>query len=446
MTNNRAEHRSPQTARLAERSELRREIADAVNRTPVIDIHTHLFPPAFGELSLSGIDELLTYHYLIAETFRSTSVAFESFWQMSKTEQADLIWQTLFVENTPLSEAAQGIVTVLTAFGLDPCARDLTEAREFFRSRCAEEHLVQVLDMAGVSEVVMTNDLLDPREAYLWENGASVDERFRAALRMDRLLNDWPNAAARLAQLGYRADARSLGGKTAAEARRFLDKWIELMRPLYMAVSLPDDFEFPDSDTRDRVLREVVFPTAREHNLPFAMMVGVRRGVNPALRWAGDGVGRADMKAVERICAENPDVRFLATFLSRENQHELCVAARKFNNLMPFGCWWFLNNPSIISEITRERLELLGTSFIPQHSDARILEQLIYKWKHSRRVISESLAESYEQLLAAGRAPTRAEVERDVARLFHGNFRECVGLAAEKEKEPVENSDMITAY
>src|SRR5207248_4150352 len=87
----------------------------------------------------------------------------------------------------------------------------------------------------------------------------------------------------------------------------------------------------------------------------------------------------ADVTALERICAEYPDVRFLVTILSRENQHELCVSARKFNNLMPFGCWWFLNNPSIVSEITRERLELLGSSFIPQHSDASVLEQLIYK-------------------------------------------------------------------
>ena len=29
----------------------------------------------------------------------------------------------------------------------------------------------------------------------------------------------------------------------------------------------------------------------------------------------------------------------------------VCIA-RKFANLMPFGCWWFLNNPSIIAEIT----------------------------------------------------------------------------------------------
>ena len=38
-------------------------------------------------------------------------------------------------------------------------------------------------------------------------------------------------------------------------------------------------------------------------------MVGVRRAVNPALRVAGDGLGRADVSAIERICVENPDVR-----------------------------------------------------------------------------------------------------------------------------------------
>jgi hypothetical protein len=220
-----------------------------------------------------------------------------------------------------------------------------------------------------------------------------------------------------------------MSGGTAGEVRRFLDAWIERMRPLYMAVSLPDDFRYPAGDARDRIIREIVLPTARAHGLSFALMVGVRRGVNVALRAAGDGVGRADVSAVERLCAENPEVSFLSTFLSRENQHELCVSARKFSNLLPFGCWWFLNNPSIIREITRERLELLGASFVAQHSDARVLEQLIYKWKHSRRVIADALTESYERLLESGRAVTRAEVERDAARLFDGNFRAWVSPA-----------------
>ena len=206
-----------------------------------------------------------------------------------------------------------------------------------------------------------------------------------------------------------------------------------------MALSLPDQFKFPDDDIRDRLIREVVLPTARDHRLPLALMMGVRRGVNPALRAAGDGMGRADISSLERLCAAYADVRFLATVLSRENQHELCVSARKFNNLMPFGCWWFLNNPSIVSEITRERLELLGTSFIPQHSDARVLEQLIYKWGHSRRLIAAALFTSYESILTGGRAVSIQEITRDVARLFSDNFREWVGLA-QASSRTAENS------
>ena len=116
--------------------------------------------------------------------------------------------------------------------------------------------------------------------------------------------------------------------------------------------------------------------------------------------------------------------------LSRENQHELCVSARKFSNLMPFGCWWFLNNPSIVEEITRERLEMLGTSFIPQHSDARVLEQLIYKWKHSREIITSALAESYERLSIDGLPVTSEMIERDTRRIMSGNFH---GFASRNE-------------
>jgi hypothetical protein len=112
----------------------------------------------------------------------------------------------------------------------------------------------------------------------------------------------------------------------------------------------------------------------------------------------------------------------MVSLLSRENQHELCVYARKFGNLLPFGCWWFLNNPSIVEEITRERLEMLGTSFIPQHSDARVLEQLIYKWRNTRRTIAPILARAYGLMLEDGRPVMRADVERDVASLFRTNF------------------------
>jgi len=47
-------------------------IKNCVNTTPAIDVHTHLFPSTHGEsLFLYGIDEMLTYHYLVAEYFQT---------------------------------------------------------------------------------------------------------------------------------------------------------------------------------------------------------------------------------------------------------------------------------------------------------------------------------------------------------------------------------------
>ena len=395
-------------------------VEDILAATPFMDIHTHLFPPAFGKLGLWGIDELLTYHYLEAEFFRYSDTPPEKYWAMSKREQADAIWRTLFVENSPISEATRGVVAVLKAFGLSTDGPDLAEARAFFGSQSLEAHVDRVLDMARVTTVVMTNDPLDPDEAPMWLNGGAGHPRFRPALRLDKILRAWPAHWRVLESQGYQVDEQ-LSGKSAGEVRRFLADWRQRMSPVYMAVSLPDTFQYPANTAGNKVLVDAVLPSCRELNLPLSLMIGVRNQVNPALRLAGDAAGKADLRALENLCREFPENRFLVSVLSRENQHELCVYARKFSNLMPFGCWWFLNNPSIVEEITRERLEMLGTSFIPQHSDARVLEQVIYKWHNTRRTMSKILAQTYRVLVEDGRPISRADIQRDVTQLFRSN-------------------------
>jgi len=193
-------------------------------------------------------------------------------------------------------------------------------------------------------------------------------------------------------------------------------------------VSLPPTFAYPEDSPRIKVLTEAVLPVCREHGLPFAMMIGVRKRVNPRLGDAGDSVGFSDMGVVERLCADFPQNRFLVTVLARENQQALCVAARKFSNLLPFGCWWFMNNPSLVEETTLLRLEMLGTSFVPQHSDARVLEQMVYKWKHARRDVAKALTRRYEAMAKSGRTVRKDEIERDVKALFHDNAATWIGI------------------
>jgi hypothetical protein len=410
------------------RHDLRATVESVVAQTPIFDIHTHLYAPAFKDLFLFGIDDLLTYHYLVAELFRFAPRDFkhEQFWSMSKSEQADLIWQTLFVQNTPLSEACRGVLTTLKALGLDPNERDLAAYRKYFASQNPEEYTDRVMQIANVSRICMTNSPFDDLERPVWEAGFTGDSRFAQALRIDPLLMQWDQAGSFLQSQGYDV-SEDLSGKSLSEVQRFLREWAEKMKAGFVMVSLPPDFQFPEDSPRGKLIEGAVLPFCRESGLAFALMPGVIRGVNPRLKLAGDGVEVSDLRPYKYLCAEYPDVKFLMTILSRENQHEACVLARKFENLHLFGCWWFLNTPGFIAEMTRMRLELLGPSFTAQHSDARVLDQVIYKWAHSRTVISQVLAEKYELLAATGYQVSEDVMRCDARALLGGSFEKFVG-------------------
>lgn len=419
-----------------------RDLAGAVEaalaKQPVTDLHTHCYSPRFGAspepggLLLWGIDELVTYHYLVAEVFRvvpATELPYEKFWRMSKREQADHIWEELFVRRTPISEACRGVLTTLKLLGLDPNEKTLAPYRKWFAGQTADGYVDRVMRLANVDQITMTNPVFDDHERGIWEREpqAGRDGRFKAVLRIDPLLRDWGGACRKMAGWGYKA-SDDFGGETVAEVKRFLGDWIAKMGAIYIATSLPPDFRYPDpaNPASDRFIEQCLMPVCSERRMPWALMIGSRLQVNPALKDAGDVVGKADVLSVVNLCRTFAGNKFLVTMLSRENQHELCVAARKFGNLMVFGCWWFLNNPSLIEELTRMRLELLGTSFVPQHSDARVLDQLLYKWEHSRQVIGRVLVDKYADLIRAGRRVCVQDVQRDAALLLRDNFRNFV--------------------
>ena len=407
--------------RITDLSELRNILNKEVSEVQVTDIHTHIYSADFKGLFLWGIDELLTYHYVLAEYFRVSDMDYGMFFKLSKEEQANLIWQELFVNRSPISEAQRGVITVLDKLGLDVSSKDIDYLRACFKSNNINEYLTRVFDIAGVKCVVMTNDPFDKEEASIWNKTGITDTRFKAALRIDPLLNNYQETYKDLIEMGYNVEL-DLSTKSLEEIKRFLFEWATKIQALYMAVSLPPDFVMEEESTRTQIIKKCVLPVCEELNIPMALMIGVKRGVNSKLELAADSLGKASIKPVEYLCKNYPKNKFMVTMLSRENQHELAVTARKFRNLMVFGCWWFTNIPSIIEEITKMRIELLGTTFIPQHSDVRVLEQLIYKWEHSRQIIANVLLEKYSYLVKSNWEVTGEDIKRDIDALFNKNF------------------------
>lgn len=413
---------------ITSQSELETVIRRITTETRVIDMHTHVYAEAFSEHLLWGIDELLQYHYLTAEFFRHSFLSCDEYWSLDGASRAEAVWQTLFVERSPISEAASGVLTALNRLGLSPAklGRDLNAYRAALAAKSTSQQVNDVLEAAKVERIVMTNDPFDAKERAVWQSGSGKsDSRFNAALRIDKLLLDWPAAAHDLREQGYMVEEDASVPTTLQEVRRFLQDWALRMDALYIMVSLPGDAVYTSGDASNNLsilLDGAVIPVCLELGLPLALMIGVRRQVNPLLRLAGDMSMFSDLGLLEGIAKRYTNLELLVTVLARENQHELAVLSRKFRNITLFGCWWFLHTESMIRELTEFRIELLGTSFIPQHSDCRVLEQLINKWDHSRVIIADILISKYSRLLKDGWELTEADISRDVEAYFGGTF------------------------
>jgi hypothetical protein len=431
-------------------NDLPKIVEQSMSNCQVIDLHTHLFPPEHDDLFLWGIDELLTYHYLVSEFFMIApgEITTDIFFQKSKSEQADLVWEYLFVKRSPISEAQIGVLTTLRKLGLDHLIKkkEIGPIREWFQAQNPSLHAERVFDVSGVKYCVMTNIPFLEAETCKWIKSATAKiendafrtndvipqtfnkNHFRTALRIDPLLKgDWGEISRCLEERGLPL--------TLSGARSFLIAWAKVYEAEYLMASTPELFGYRETDvgpkgdgwpTATDLIDKVMIPVARQLNLPLAMKFGACRGMQPCLNpcGGGDGVTVADTTPLKKMCQLYPDVKFLATFLSEVNQHEVCVMSQKFRNLHIYGCWWYLNNPSMIESITKMRLELLGTAFTSQHSDARVMDQIIYKWDHSRRVIAKTLIEQFSQLMKTGWVLTIDDVEKDVERLLGGAYIE----------------------
>ena len=133
---------------------------------------------------LWGTDELLMYHYLIAEGFRQFDLPYKKFWAMRKTQRADAIWNALFIEHSPVSEACRGVLTVLNALGLDVKKRDLPALLAHFAKWNVADFTTRCLDLANVRKVCMTNSPFDDLDRPVWERGFARDPRFPRRHRM----------------------------------------------------------------------------------------------------------------------------------------------------------------------------------------------------------------------------------------------------------------------
>ena len=389
---------------------LSNKLLNIINSTAIFDLHTHLFPPTHKTFFLSGFKNLLNYHYLIAELLTATDIDASTFYSYNDEKKASIIWNELFEKRTPVSEACAGVLTILKEFNIEIKNQNFTAICNEYDKKIHSDK--NILELSNVSSLVMTNNPFDLDEWSLFGNTDWDKKIYLASLRLDDLILDYEGSLEKAKDQTSNDEANSIV--------TYLEKCYLQSNPVYAAVSL-------NSATFNTLLDDLTWRNILEwlqsKKLPLSLMLGVKRSVNKDFGLAGDGIGDMNLKELSNLCNSFPKNKFLVTCLSLNDQHELTVLARKHPNLKIFGFWWFMNQPTLIKQILKMRIDMLGFSFIPQHSDARVSDQLIYKWSHFKKILHPILLEYYQDLLNKNFPVSKTILQRDINNLFFGNAK-----------------------
>ena len=397
---------------------LKQAVSKIINETEIFDIHTHLFPAEFKKYHLSGISEVLNYHYLIAELFTTTNINIKKFYKLTNEERSNIIWEELFRKRTPISEACKGVLTILSELSIDYMSKSFDEIQsEYCKLNLSDQ---QIFKISKISQVVMTNNPFDKSEWKLFKNKNWDTNIYLASLRLDDILMNLEKCLDICKENIDRFDDE---GDLII---KYLDKVYEESRPVYTALSL-NNLQLK-SFLKNKFIPDILKWLERK-NIPLSLLLGVRRKVNKDFLLAGDGIDKIDLYYLSEICNQYPNNKILCSCLSLNDQHELTVLARKHQNLKIFGFWWFMNQPSLIKLILNLRIELLGLNFIPQHSDARVTDQLIYKWFHFKVLLSEVLYNHYNAIQLKNFKISENQISNDVSKLFFKNSQNFLNLS-----------------
>lgn len=272
----------------------------------------------------------------------------------------------------------------------------------------------RVLALSRIDAVFLTNDFDDPLEGF-------DTVRYVPCLRVDELVfhTGKPGVLDRLAastgiEVGAVAQLEEALGRTAA---RFRERGARAA-----AISLPPGFRpepidaaafsssfaavrrhglAADAADRDTLSKAIFWHVARcceEQQLPFDLMIGVRRGVYPGGVFQGQDLldGRLSLADYAELFNAFPGVPFPVSVLSHPLNHELVSFAWIFPNVLPFGHWWYANTPAVIERDLEQRLEAVPrTKLLGYYSDMYKLEFGYPKFAMYRQILARVLAKRF---------------------------------------------------
>ena len=418
------------------------DILAALERLPILDVHSHVDPHAPVAANLGDI---LGYHYY-TELAHSAGLPKERIEVDDPKEKVAYLVPTLErLDNTVQLSWFVELAQTFYGWDADRLTRENWEELydESERQMAEPGYTRRIVETTNLERVFLTNDFDDPLEGF-------DSEFYVPCLRTDDLVFKLhtPEVRERLAKAtGVEVmDADSLRAAVRKLFEHFTAKGARAC-----AISLPPEFEpsehtaawdaiemmmedQPNADRRqgravlddpeyqalkasekvrslthrlhtmssDRSVTGFVFWTLAEHcrefDLPFDLMIGVNRDVYPAGVHQGRDLydSRCSLSQYADLFNAFPEVTFPVSVLAPTLNQELVSYSWIFPNVVPSGHWWYANIPAHIAPDLRARLQAVpGDKPIGYYSDAYKLEFVLPKFAMYRRILAQELAAEF---------------------------------------------------
>ena len=419
-------------------NEVNEKIWTIIHQTPTFDIHTQLFDLRFKpELIKTGIDELLTTPELAAELFRHnppslnnpgqelTRNEYESMPQRIKSE---VVWHRLFLANTPLSESTRAVLTILGLLQQDPKTRNLGAYRNFFNNSSRQQHISKILEQANINGLVTCyNPLSSAVQKAIKINSNS--SKLYTALDLSELVCNWKKSYEKLTKTGFTVK-RVLDKSVYPIVKNFLTQMIETSNAVYLYLNLPSESSLNSKNNYTaKLITKCIAPLSQQLGKPLAIAFSDAKKA-PTLNSLkmNQPLQFSNLDFIQELSTKFPELKLMVTDSNYENQQNFILLAQSNPRLMPVLQSAQLTGKSNFTSLNRQSLELLGTSFIAHGRTARVYEELLSNWAHTRWMLGTILQERYTSLYRTGWRVTEQEIIREISAILSDNARKFIGI------------------
>ncbi|MDW8034725.1 MAG: hypothetical protein RMI79_07355 [Nitrososphaerota archaeon] len=386
------------------------KIYSKVSEIPLVDIHTHLNP---HRLRAENLSEIILYHYIATELVTSgMPCEILNIGDPDERVRRSIPFLKM-VRNTSTFWALEKIITKLFGFSGDIVESNFNLLKEKFLEfgRCFDG-ISFLREKVRVRKSFITLQFTD-LNSYL-------DPLFTGSLRLEKLSKDFsPDSLNKLEEL---SSVEINNAEKLREALKWVfEKFEKKISSVAISLNPSETIIIPNKEYIKNSINKIksgdpltneeknqlISFTIREFlnlikdsDIVFQLMLGVERpviGASPP----DYAIVLNDPRQLLSLCPifhEYRDVKFDIISASRIQTHELNIIAKNYSNVFVSGFWWYSYYPSIISEKTIERLQILPMNkWCAFFSDAYVPEWCFGKSELVKHQLSITLSDLVDQ-------------------------------------------------